>query len=778
MAVNPNNLTIDYKTLQAIPFRDRKALLYSSFSNQIDNALTPSQRANLFPSHYQKDAAAIQSAMTGATNLSKAEYLNRARNNAGVSYSAANAANGGSGNQKPKEPDLTPGQFRALENSMLAGSGDVAKRVERQSKTGKTTPKQNTQLLLDAMNKRNINDPQIRAAMAAVVQGESGFNPRTETDYSRTNNNRIREIFSSTRRLSDSQLTSLKQNPEAFFNHVYGGRSDLGNAPNEGYKYRGRGFLQLTGKANYKKYGDMIGVDLVNNPELANDPKIAADLAAVYVADRFTNAPGQSTMEKVFRAVGNPVAETEAIKVEAYNQFISTGDYAPGREADLSGIETQPSETTPTQADALAIAQEVASEIPSASELQPPTAEAEGGATGFYGELRNSYPDQIDKNSPIWDTLDPELKKSKHLIVDAETGLVGRDALLAADASSKVLRNNGMIPRIASGGDNHSPNHGEGRSANYSIDLAASVQTESGIKDIRVGSGISPEIKTQMAMAAKLASEGAQGNFRVGIPLKDSNASMHIQVDPERPARIWGYSEAAKRSNVNMSIRALTMSGEGQSYMQALEDASSMQPEDKSKLLASMTGIKEKETNQTVAQTEKDIEVKAEATKPATEASTPTPTTPAESVAPANIATATEVPKSSTVPLGTMAQGGVINPIGDSEIVTRSPITGEVTQVTKVAEYGAEQIKIEPVSKMNADALSPDRNIASSNMTDQEPMPTQQEQPAQRASMTSSKVPVVDYSNIDSYVRRPNSTALRAAMQIRLINTDRADYIA
>ena len=442
----------------------------------------------------------------------------------------------------------------------------------------------------------------------------------------------------------------------------------------------------------------------------------------------------------------------------------------------------------------MAVVQDVAQQTVSASELRPPTAEAEGGATGFYGELRNSYPDQIDKNSPIWDTLDPELKKSKHLIVDAETGLVGRDALLAADASSKVLRNNGMIPRIASGGDNHSPNHGEGRSANYSIDLAASVQTESGIKDIRVGSGISPEIKTQMAMAAKLASEGAQGNFRVGIPLKDSNASMHIQVDPERPARIWGYSEAAKRSNVNMSIRALTMSGEGQSYMQALEDASSMQPEDKSKLLASMTGIKEKETNQTVAQTEKDIEVKAEATKPATEASTPTtpaesvasanvatastPTTPAESVAPANIATATEVPKSSTVPLGTMAQGGVINPIGDSEIVTRSPITGEVTQVTKVAEYGAEQIKIEPVSKMNADALSPDRNIASSNMTDQEPMPTQQEQPAQRASMTSSKVPVVDYSNIDSYVRRPNSTALRAAMQIRLINTDRADYIA
>jgi len=39
----------------------------------------------------------------------------------------------------------------------------------------------------------------------------------------------------------------------------------------DGYKYRGRGFVQLTWKSNYKKAGDFLGIDLVNNPELALD---------------------------------------------------------------------------------------------------------------------------------------------------------------------------------------------------------------------------------------------------------------------------------------------------------------------------------------------------------------------------------------------------------------------------------------------------------------------------------------------------------------------------
>lgn len=53
----------------------------------------------------------------------------------------------------------------------------------------------------------------------------------------------------------------------------------LGNTPEadgDGYKYRGRGFVQITGRANYAKAGKALGVDLVGNPDMALQPTVAA----------------------------------------------------------------------------------------------------------------------------------------------------------------------------------------------------------------------------------------------------------------------------------------------------------------------------------------------------------------------------------------------------------------------------------------------------------------------------------------------------------------------
>ena len=50
----------------------------------------------------------------------------------------------------------------------------------------------------------------------------------------------------------------------------------MGNVnPGDGFKYRGRGYAQLTWANNYKKMGQKLGVDLYDNPELANDPEIS-----------------------------------------------------------------------------------------------------------------------------------------------------------------------------------------------------------------------------------------------------------------------------------------------------------------------------------------------------------------------------------------------------------------------------------------------------------------------------------------------------------------------
>ncbi|WP_236233701.1 glycoside hydrolase family 19 protein [Pseudomonas tohonis] len=73
----------------------------------------------------------------------------------------------------------------------------------------------------------------------------------------------------------------IARKPELIANAVYGGR--LGNGPvasGDGWRYRGRGLIQLTGKANYKASGEALGVDLVAHPELLEQPEWACLAAA------------------------------------------------------------------------------------------------------------------------------------------------------------------------------------------------------------------------------------------------------------------------------------------------------------------------------------------------------------------------------------------------------------------------------------------------------------------------------------------------------------------
>ncbi len=79
----------------------------------------------------------------------------------------------------------------------------------------------------------------------------------------------------------------------------YEGRKDLGNTQaGDGYKYRGRGYIQLTGRFNYTKYGNQLHIDLVNNPELAVQPEIAATIAAEYWTINGLNSLADQNMIK------------------------------------------------------------------------------------------------------------------------------------------------------------------------------------------------------------------------------------------------------------------------------------------------------------------------------------------------------------------------------------------------------------------------------------------------------------------------------------------------
>lgn len=94
---------------------------------------------------------------------------------------------------------------------------------------------------------------------------------------------RITEVWPS-RFKTLAAAQAVAGNPQKLANSVYGGR--LGNTgSNDGWLYRGRGYSQITGKENYAKFGKLLGLDLVNNPDLVLDATIGAKILILGIRD-------------------------------------------------------------------------------------------------------------------------------------------------------------------------------------------------------------------------------------------------------------------------------------------------------------------------------------------------------------------------------------------------------------------------------------------------------------------------------------------------------------
>ena len=102
----------------------------------------------------------------------------------------------------------------------------------------------------------------------------------------------------------------------------YEGRADLGNTQlGDGSKYRGRGLIQITGRANYKACGEALGLDLINQPELLEKPQHACMSAAWFWATKgLSTLADEGKLETITRRINgglNGLADRQMLYARA-----------------------------------------------------------------------------------------------------------------------------------------------------------------------------------------------------------------------------------------------------------------------------------------------------------------------------------------------------------------------------------------------------------------------------------------------------------------------------
>ena len=102
----------------------------------------------------------------------------------------------------------------------------------------------------------------------------------------------------------------------------YEGRADLGNSrPGDGSKFRGRGLIQITGRANYKACGEALGLDLISQPELLEKPQHACMSAAWFWASMGLNTMADAgQFDKITQRINggqNGAADRQALYARA-----------------------------------------------------------------------------------------------------------------------------------------------------------------------------------------------------------------------------------------------------------------------------------------------------------------------------------------------------------------------------------------------------------------------------------------------------------------------------
>lgn len=217
--------------------------------------------------------------------------------------------------------------------------------------------------LIAACDKVGLTTREQKCALLGIAGGESRWIPQLESfDYSPT---RLKQVYSfATAQDIETFSNASKKGVtrEQFFSWAYGptkrGKGFLGNQTDaDGGKYFGRGFIQLTGRANYERYQKLanqqgLQLDIVNNPSsLDRDINVSALVAALYFKDRVKGVSAKAHPDYFLaakKAVGVNTPDIAALKQSYYEYFYGKSATGNGEKDAAPVIPIPPTDGDPT----------------------------------------------------------------------------------------------------------------------------------------------------------------------------------------------------------------------------------------------------------------------------------------------------------------------------------------------------------------------------------------------------------------------------------------------
>lgn len=173
-----------------------------------------------------------------------------------------------------------------------------------------------------------IDTPARIAAFVAQAAHESVNFTRLEENLYYSNPERILQVFRRLRSRGLSGVVPLTRNPQALGNAAYAGINGNGSeASGDGWRYRGRGLFQLTGRANYQAAQEAIGRPYISQPDLVAQPSDAVLTAAWYWHSNGCNEMADAgAIDQITRAINGPAmlaaAERRNLFDDALRAFI------------------------------------------------------------------------------------------------------------------------------------------------------------------------------------------------------------------------------------------------------------------------------------------------------------------------------------------------------------------------------------------------------------------------------------------------------------------------